>query len=71
VGWLYEVANGLSWQVSLWDILRVEREYPGLMDDVAKENWQRGLIREQMEGDGTLPKQSARADSLIDGQGER
>lgn len=67
VGWLYEVANGLGWQVSLWDILRVEKEYPGLMDDVSVEYWQRGIIAKQLEGTGQLK----RADNEIDGQGER
>lgn len=67
IGWLYEIASGLGWQVSLWDILRVEKEYPGLMDDIAVEHWQRDIIAKQMEGTG----QRKRADNEIDGQGER
>jgi hypothetical protein len=68
VGWLYEVASGLGWQVPILDILNTEKEYPGLMDDIAVEYWQRNLIKGQMEGTGQLGK---RADSEIDGQGER
>lgn len=67
VGWLYEVAHGLGWQVSIWDILRTEKEYPGLMDDLAVEYWQRELIKEQL---GNASK-SAQADNAVDGQSER
>lgn len=48
VGWLYDVANSLDWQVSLLDIIETERRYPGLMDDLSIEAWQRRIIKEQM-----------------------
>lgn len=52
IGWLYDVANSLDWRVSLLDILETEKRYPGLMDDLSIEAWQRKLIKDQLEGTG-------------------
>lgn len=64
VGWLYDVLNSLEWRISPLDVLETERDYPGLMGDLAIESWQRKIIREQLEGTGK--KESAE----IDGQEE-
>lgn len=50
IGWLYDVAHSLDWQVSILDILETERRYPGLMYDLGTEAWQRKLVKEQMTG---------------------
>lgn len=50
IGWLYEVLKGLSWQVSVLDVLRTEEAYPGIMESLAVEHWQRELIKEQLAG---------------------
>ena len=52
VGWLYDVANSLDWQVSILDILETERRFPGLMDDVSTEAWQRKIVKDQMKSAG-------------------
>ncbi len=52
VGWLYDVANSLDWRVSVLDILETEKRYPGLMDDLSVESWQRKIIKDQMEASG-------------------
>jgi len=52
VGWLYDVANGLDWRVSILDIIETERRYPSLMDDLSVEAWQRKIIKDQLEGTG-------------------
>lgn len=52
IGWLYEVANSLDWRVSVLDILETERRYPGIMDDLSTEAWQRKLIKDQLEATG-------------------
>jgi hypothetical protein len=39
------------------DVLHTEREYPGLMNDLAIEAWQRRIVKEQMKG-GQDGKQS-------------
>lgn len=51
VGWLYDVEHSLDWQVSILDVIETERRYPGLMDDLGIEAWQRKLIKDQMEAD--------------------
>ncbi len=48
IGWLFDVLHSLDWQVSILDILETERKYPGLMDDLSTESWQRKLVRDQM-----------------------
>lgn len=52
IGWLYDVANSLDWRVSVLDILETERKFPGLMDDLSTEAWQRKIVKEQIEGMG-------------------
>lgn len=49
IGWLFEKVNMLDWQISILDIINTEKEYPGLIDDLSTEAWQRKLVREQME----------------------
>lgn len=50
IGWLFDVMHSLDWQVSIIDVLETEKRYPGLMDDLATESWQRKLVHEQMNG---------------------
>lgn len=57
IGWLYEVANSLDWRVSVLDILETEKRYPGVMDDLSTEAWQRKLIKDQLEATGK-PKEA-------------
>ena len=57
IGWLYDTANALDWRVPILDILETERRYPGLMDDLGIESWQRKIIKEQLEGTGK-PKET-------------
>lgn len=52
IGWLYDVADSLDWRISILDILETERRWPGLMDDLSVEAWQRKIIKEQVEGTG-------------------
>lgn len=52
IGWLYDVANSLDWRVSVLDILETEKRYPGLMDDLSTESWQRKIIKDQLEATG-------------------
>lgn len=63
VGWLFDVANSLDWRVSILDIIETERRYPGLIDDLGTEAWQRKIIRDQIEGMG-------RKDNEVDGLSE-
>ena len=56
IGWLYDVSNSLDWRVSVLDILETEKRYPGLMDDLSVEAWQRKIIKEQMEASGKTDK---------------
>lgn len=57
IGWLYDVSNSLDWRVSVLDILETEKRYPGLMDDLSTEAWQRKLIKDQLEATGK-PKEA-------------
>lgn len=52
IGWLYDVETSLDWRVSVLDVLETERRYPGLMDDLSVEAWQRKIIKDQMEASG-------------------
>lgn len=57
IGWLYDVMNSLDWRVSVLDVLETEKRYPGLMDDLSTEAWQRKLIKDQLEATGK-PKEA-------------
>lgn len=50
MGWLFDVLNSIEWKVSPLDILETEARYPGLMDDLTIEAWQRKLVRDQIKG---------------------
>ena len=72
IGWLYDVLNSLEWRISPLDVLDTEKRYPGLMDDLSVESWQRRIVKEQV--DSELDKKDDRdseLDKYIDGQGER
>jgi hypothetical protein len=56
VGWLYDVASSLDWRVSILHILEAEKFWPGLMDDLATEAWQRKIVKDQLEGTGSSNK---------------
>lgn len=51
VGWLYDLLEGIDWKWSIAQILETEREFPGLVDDLALEGWQRRLIKQQMDNE--------------------
>jgi hypothetical protein len=50
VGWLVDMLESVDWQLSVMDILTTEQNFPGLMDDMSLEIWQRRLIEKQLEG---------------------
>lgn len=50
VGWLYDILDKLEWRMPPLEILRTEREFPGLIEDIAIESWQRRLVRDQIAG---------------------
>jgi hypothetical protein len=64
------VLHSLDWRVSPLDILRCEREYPGLMDDLSTEAWQRRLVRDQMRGANPPGNPHWPDDWTIDGNSE-
>lgn len=43
--------DALEWKMKPLEIIETERCYPGLIDDIATELWQRRLIKEQLEGE--------------------
>jgi hypothetical protein len=49
VGWLFDVLNSLDWKLSPLDILGTEERYPGLIDDLSTESWQRKIIHDQIK----------------------
>lgn len=50
VGWLVDKLMLFDYRQSVIDILETERQYPGLLDDIATEIWQRALILKQVKG---------------------
>lgn len=52
IGWLYDKETMLDWRISPLEILRTEREFPGLIDDLSIEAWQRKIVKDQIDGDG-------------------
>jgi hypothetical protein len=52
VGWLADILEGTEWHLSIREVLATELEYPGLLDDLNIELWQRRLVKEQMKSEG-------------------
>jgi len=50
VGWLTDICSATEWKLSPLEVLRTETEYPGLIDDMMTELWQRQLVKEQTNG---------------------
>ncbi len=51
VGWLFDIMHSLDWQISIIDVLETERRYPGLIDDLSIEAWQRKIVHDQINHD--------------------
>lgn len=49
VTWLVDMLESVDWRLSVMDILETEEAFPGLMDDMSIDLWQRQLIEKQME----------------------
>lgn len=49
VGWLVDKLMLFDYRQSVIDILETERQYPGLLDDIATEIWQRALVGKQVK----------------------
>lgn len=48
VGWLVDILESVDYRWSPVQILETESFYPGLIDDISTEIWQRRLIKAQM-----------------------
>jgi len=51
VGWLVDILESVEFRWSPVQILDTESHYPGLIDDVSTEIWQRRLISKQLESE--------------------
>lgn len=51
VGWLYDRCAGFDWRYTPLQLLDIERQLPGLVDDLFIEGWQRKLVKAQVDSE--------------------
>lgn len=50
VAWLVDVCNATEWRLKPLEVIATEEQYPGLLDDMMTDLWQRGIIKQQLQG---------------------
>ncbi len=54
IGWLVDVLEAVEYRWTPVQILDTERQYPGLINDISLEIWQRDIVKKQVKPNGDI-----------------